>query len=91
MFVQVETHAGDPIEVGDSKIVPLAKVVQIQIPGGLGGLIWNRPAAVVVQTSDEEERVVPVRDVTREIQLAIIGSGLLIVWLSWLLRRKNSR
>ena len=91
MFVQVETHAGDPIDVGDSKIVPLAKVVQLQIPGVSGGLIWNRPTAVVVQTSEEEERVVPVRDVTREIQLVIIGSGLLIVLLSWLMRRKNNR
>lgn len=89
MFVQAETHAGDPIEVGDSKIIPLAKVVKLQIPGWLGGVIWNRPVAVVVQTGDDEEQVVPVIDITRVAQLAIFGSGLFVVLMAWLMTRRR--
>ena len=87
MFVEVETRAGDPISVGDSKIIPLAKVAQLKIPGWFGGVIWNRPVAVVVQTDDDEEQVVPVRDITRVAQLAIFGSGLFIVLMAWLITR----
>jgi hypothetical protein len=89
MFVEVETRAGDPIAVGDSKIVPLAKVAQLKIPGWFGGVIWNRPVAVVIQTEDDKEQVVPVRDVTREAQLAIIGSGLFVILMAWLLTRRK--
>ena len=87
MSLIVETHAGEPIEVGRSKIVPLAKVVRYQKPGWLGGVIWNRPIAVVVQTEDEEEQVIPIRDVTRIAQIAIVGSGLLVILMAWLLTR----
>ena len=87
MSILVETRAGEPIEVGDSKIVPLAKVVRFQKPGWLGGVIWNRPVAVVVQTGNDEERVIPVRDVTRIAQLAIFGSGLFVILMAWLITR----
>lgn len=87
MSILVETRAGEPIEVGDSKIVPLAKVVRFQKPSWLGGVIWNRPVAVVVQTGNDEERVIPVRDVTRIAQLAIFGSGLFVILMAWLINR----
>jgi hypothetical protein len=65
-------------------------VVRLQIPGWLGGFIWNRPVAVVVQTGDDEEQIIPVIDVTRAAQLAIFGSGLFIVLMAYLInRRKN--
>jgi hypothetical protein len=89
MSILVETHAGEPIEVGNSKIVPLAKVVRIQKNGWLGGVIWNRPVAVVVQTGDGEEIVIPVRDVTRIAQLAIFGSGLFVILMAWLITRRK--
>ena len=89
MSILVETHAGEPIEVGDSKIVPLAKAVRFQKTGWLGGVIWNRPVAVVVQTGDDEERVIPIRDVTRIAQLAIFGSGLFFIWIVWLITRRK--
>ena len=89
MFVEVETRAGEPITVGDSKVVPLAKVAQLKIPGWFGGVIWNRPVAVVVQTEGDEEQVVPVIDVTRVAQLAIVGSGLFIILMTWLQARRR--
>lgn len=90
-FLQVETRAGEPIPAGDTTIVPLAKSYQFRFPGKVGGVIWNRPASVVVQTALGQEYILPIRDVTRRAQFAIIGSGLLAGLLAWLLtRRKKS-
>lgn len=86
-FFQVETRAGDPIPVGDMTIVPLAKSYQVRFPGKVGGVIWNRPASVVVQTAPGQEYVLPIRDVTRQAQIALIGSSLLAGLLAWLLVR----
>jgi hypothetical protein len=91
MFVKVETHAGNPISVGESKIVPLAKVVRLQIPGWLGGIIWNRPVAVVVQTGEDQEQIVPVVDVTRAAQVIIFGSGFFVALMAYLINRRNNK
>ena len=53
----------------------MAKSWQIRFPGGTGGIIWNRPHSVVVQKMEGEE-VLPVQDVTRQVQLALLGGGL---------------
>lgn len=93
MFVQVETHAGAPIQAGETQITPLARVLRLRLPGAPGGLIWNRPVAVVTRTPDGREKVLPIQDVTRQAQLSILGmmTGLLvIVWLLYW-RKKAKR
>lgn len=84
-LLQVETRAGDPIPAGDMRIIPMAKSTQIRFPGLPGGVIWNRPASVVVQTSAGQEYILPVRDITRRIQFALLGGGLIGVFLTWLI------
>lgn len=86
-FLQVETRAGDPIQAGDTTIVPLAKSYQFRLPGKAGGVIWNRPASVVVQTALGQEYILPVRDVTRQAQFALLGGSLLVGLLTWLVVR----
>lgn len=88
-FLQIDTRAGDPIPVGDTTILPLARSLRLRLPGRWGGLIWNRPASVVVQTADGQEYTLPVRDVTRQVQFALIGGGLMGVIFVWLLTRRN--
>jgi len=91
-YINMETRVGEPIPVGDATIVPMAKSLRIQIPELPGGLIWNRPVSVLVQTSDGGEQVLPIRDVTRRAQLGLIfGSmmGLLAVWLVKRLSKKE--
>jgi hypothetical protein len=94
-LLQVETRAGDPIPAGDMMIIPMAKSTQIRFPGLPGGIIWNRPASVVVQTSAGQEYVLPVRDITRRIQFALLGGGLIGIFLTWLIIKatnlKNER
>ena len=41
-----------------------------------GGLVWNRPAAVIVR-QDGVERRLPIVDVTRRRQVALLAAGLL--------------
>ncbi len=86
---QVETKAGEPIQAGGVRTIPFSKVVRLNIPGMPGGLVWNRPSSVIVMGAEGEELVIPVQDVTRQIQVAVILGGLLGALLVWLALRKR--
>lgn len=90
-YITTETRLGDPILVGDTTIVPMAKSSRIQIPGWRGGVIWNRPISVLVQTSDGGEEVLPIRDVTRRTQLGLITGSIIGLLSVWLLRRLSKK
>ena len=59
----------------------MAKSWQVRFPGNLGGIIWNRPSSIVVRSADGEEEVLPVRDVTRQTQFALLAGGLIGILL----------
>jgi len=86
-FVSVETRAGEPVQVGDARIAPLAQSVRLGWPGMKVGLIWSRPVAVCVQSGDGEERLMPVRDVTRLAQLVLAGCVVFSLIVSLVCRR----
>lgn len=75
-----ETMIGDPVFVGSTRIIPFAQALRIRLPFINGGLVWNRPASVLVTRPDGEEQVLRVPDITRRVQLALLGGiiGLLI-------------
>ena len=77
------------MSVGDTEIVPLARSLCIQPHGFPGGLIWNRPSAVIVRTADGQERMLPVPDVTRQKQLRLMAIGLIGSLLIWLVLRRS--
>jgi hypothetical protein len=86
-FLSMTTSAGEPINVGDVKVTPLARSLRLMLPHKAGGLIWNRPAAVLVQKPDGEEQILTVPDVTRQTLLGIALSTLVVlVVLSGLVR-----
>ncbi len=87
-LLDYETKAGAPIQAGDVKLIPLAKSVKIAPPGMSGGLVWNRPAAVIVQQPDGQETVLPIQDVTRQAQIALLAMGVLGSLLIWLVFKK---
>jgi len=89
MIVKDETHAGEAIAIGDLKIIPLARSLRIHLPGLPGGLIWNRPVAVIAQTPDGQEQVLPIHDITRQVQLGILGIMTGILCIVWLIRLNN--
>jgi hypothetical protein len=72
-----EIRTGETIQVGNFEITPMTSVLRIQPPGHHAGLIWNRPKAVNVRTSDGQENILPVRDVTRLVIWSMLAGGLL--------------
>lgn len=83
----VENRVGAPIQAGERRITPFVQVVKVEIPGLHGGLIWNRPHAVLVQESDGSEIVLPVPDITRQLQIFLLAAGLFAGLLFWMRRR----
>ncbi|OGN93929.1 MAG: hypothetical protein A2Y88_06470 [Chloroflexi bacterium RBG_13_48_10] len=85
--IQSEIHTGDPVQVGDYEIIPQTRVLKIQFPGNHAVLIWNRPKAVIVKTSDGQESTLAVRDITRVIIWSMLAGGLLGAMLIRLMHR----
>jgi hypothetical protein len=76
-IIETETKTGEPQLVGNHELTPLTQVLKIQLPGHHGGVIWNRPKAVVVRTADGQEQTLPIPDVTRITIWAMLAGGLL--------------
>ena len=72
-MVQLQTVSGDPVAVGDVTLTPQQQALAIRWPKG--GFVWNRPLAVLVERDGQTERI-PVVDVTRTAQLALLGASL---------------
>lgn len=83
-WITLESHAGEAVQAGARRLTPLSSVVRLDIPGWQGGLVWNRPAAILISEPDGQERLLPVCDKTRVAQLLILGAGMLGSWLIWL-------
>ena len=72
------------MQVGETEVTPYARATMVQFPGLLGGLVWNRPAGVLVKRSDGGEARLPIRDVTRIAQIALLAIGALGGLTAWL-------
>jgi hypothetical protein len=74
------TEESKPILVGGQKISFISRALRLAVPqGGFGGVIWNRPVAVRVQTEGGAEHILPVVDETRRRKIAIFIAGLVLV------------
>lgn len=89
-LLQIETLTGGPVIVKGTQLRLRSQVLQLRLPAGNGGLIWNRPVAVLVNTPDGQERILPVRDVTRVTILALLAFSLGGTLLLMLFRRKTT-
>lgn len=87
MPIQIETHAGEPVRAGQTRLIPFVQTARLTFPGA-GGFAWHRPTAVVAHTPDGRELVLPVPDVTRQAQVALLGLGVLGAFLIWFFNRK---
>jgi hypothetical protein len=79
-IVQWQTISGRPMTVGDVSVAPQSQALTVRLPWG--GFVWNRPVAVLVERGESHhiERI-PVVDVTRLIQLGLLGFSLLF-WMA---------
>jgi hypothetical protein len=87
-FIQIKTTAGEPVLAGNARLTPLARSVQIKVPSLGAVLSWDRPVAVIVETAAGEQ-VLPVRNLTRRLQLILIGASLVGLLLGWLWQRRQ--
>jgi len=70
------TQEGKPLQVGDQTITVISRALRILPHWGFGGVVWNRPVAVKIQTASGVEHILPVVDETRRRQLIILAFGL---------------
>jgi hypothetical protein len=62
--------SGAPVTLGDITVTPQPRALVVRLPQG--GLVWNRPTALTVERAEAKWRV-PVVDVTRLLQLALLA------------------
>ncbi|MCJ7535558.1 MAG: hypothetical protein WA997_11075 [Anaerolineales bacterium] len=86
-----QTSAGEPVEVNGLTVYPVARSYRINMPGARGGIVWNRPLAVIVEDADGTRQILPVIDRTRQLQIAIFSAGFIGTLLTWLIFRKSRK
>ncbi len=82
-WFRAEIQSGSPVRFGSHQIVPRALLIQVRAPWINGGIIYNRPIAVQVQTGSGPTRTLPIINVTRLVQLYTLVFALLAAWLLW--------
>jgi hypothetical protein len=89
-FIQRQIVSASPVTVGDITVTPQSQAVTFRWPWG--GLVWNRPVAVLVERGGETRRI-PVVDVTRVVQLGLLGFGLGLAVVTFVvsMRRRRDR
>jgi hypothetical protein len=82
-LVAIETRAGEPIQAGDRILIPFTRSLRVQFPDRRGGLIWTSPASLLVNDGNGQEQVLPILDITRRIQLGLLGLclSMLLMWI----------
>jgi hypothetical protein len=87
-MLQWQTLSGDRVTVGDVSLTPQSQALTIRWPWG--GLVWNRPVAVLVERDGQTERM-PIVDVTRMAQLGLLGLGLVFSMVIFILSTRRRR
>lgn len=84
-----QTSSGDPVPVGDINVYPVARSYRMTFPGVHGGMVWNKPLGVIVEDKLGNRQTIPVPDVTRRLQVAILAAGFLGSLLAWMMIRRT--
>jgi hypothetical protein len=87
-MVQVQTVTGDPITAGATTVTPQSQAISIRWRNG--GLIWHRPVAVLAERDGQTARI-PIVDVTRLVQAALLVSVLMVSLIMSQLTRRQKR
>ena len=70
---------------GGVRVTPESRVLQLKWASG--GFVWHWPSAVLVEYPDERVQRVRILDVTRLVQVAILGGAV----AAWLVQPKGER
>jgi hypothetical protein len=78
--------SGQPLVVNELTVTPRSRALIVRFRGG--GFVWQRPTHVLVEQNGQVKRL-PIVDVTRMIQLALLAAGAGITLASWLASKKR--
>jgi hypothetical protein len=87
-IIRCQTVSGSSVTVGDVTLTPQSQALTIRWP--YGGLVWNRPIAILVERGQQVERV-PIVDVTRMLQLVLLGLGVTLGLIRFALKNRHRR
>lgn len=87
-MIEWRTVSGSPVTVGDVTLTPQSQALTIGWPDG--GLVWNRPVAILVERGQHAERI-PIVDVTRVVQLGLLGLFLVLGIVTFVLTIRQGR
>ena len=85
-IVRLKTVRGKSIVTDNNIITPLSQALIVRFP--FGGLIWNRPVAIEVDTGKDIRRL-PIVDITLAIQVGIFTVGAMLTVIYWLIGRRR--
>jgi hypothetical protein len=86
-IIQWETVNGEPFVAGGITVTPQAQALSVRLP--FGGFVWNRPVAVLIQ-DEQGSRRMPIRDVTRIVQVSVFAAAFMLTVTSWLAGRARA-
>ena len=86
---RIETFTSPPVTIPSGQVYIRSQAFQFRFPKSNGGLIWNRPVASVVRTSDGQEKIIPILDVTRIILFTLMGFCFTSLFVLMFLRRRK--
>jgi len=88
-IIKWQTISGEAVTVGDVTVVPQSQALTLHW-GRHGGLVWNRPAAILVERGDQTERI-PIVDFTRAAQLGLLGFCLAVCMVAFVVSARRRR
>jgi len=75
-LLQWQEVAGQPMVVNDITLIPQSQVLIVRLPQG--AYVWQRPTTVLVKQG-EQVRQMPIVDITRLLQLGLLGFSMLMI------------
>ena len=79
--VAAREASAEPVTVHDVTVTPQARALMVRLPKV--GLVWNRPTAVLVEQNGQARRI-PIVDITRMLQVGLLGLAVLTAGASLL-------
>lgn len=85
-WLKLETQSGQPIQIREATLTPFFQTVRFKFPKLPVYFSWKRPVSILVTNKENQEVVLPIQDITRQIMIGILGFSLLF-WLKFRAKR----
>ncbi len=88
-LIQLETEAAEPVVAQGTRITAFRRKLRLRLPGLDREFTWARPLAVLVQTPDGGEVMMPAAEMAADVQTGLaVLTGIGLILLLWLFVRR---